>query len=247
MDWLSRSWQTLRVASYGQWCPVAHAAEILAERWTPLIVRELLSGVSRFNDLERGLPGISRTLLAQRLRQLERAGVVQRRLARNGRTATYELTQAGQDLQPVVDALGGWGARWAFPEPRPEELDPGLLLWWMRRRIRIDRLPPCRIVVQFEFPGARKDRVWLLLARTEVSVCLDEPGFDPDILVTADLAALYQVWLGRVPLEEALRAGTIVIEGPPALVRTFPRWLEWSPMAPAVRAAGLDRLAELSR
>jgi DNA-binding HxlR family transcriptional regulator len=188
VDWLARRWHTLRVDSYGQWCPVAHAAEILAERWTPLIVRELLAGVDRFNDLERGLPGISRTLLAQRLRQLERAGVVERRLAPNGRTPTYWLTQAGQDLQPVVDALGGWGARWAFPEPRPEELDPGLLLWWMRRRIRTERLPARRIVVQFEFPGARKEYLWLLLAPTEVSVCLDDPRFDPDVLVTADLA-----------------------------------------------------------
>lgn len=222
---------------YGQWCPVAHASQILAERWTPLIVRELLAGVCHFNDLERGLPGISRTLLTERLRQLERAGVVERQIGANGRTTAYRLTPAGQDLQPVVDALGAWGARWAFPEPKPEELDPGLLLWWIRRRIRTDTLPPGQIVVEFHFPAARKEHFWLLLARTEVSLCLDDPGFAVDVLVTADLAIFYQVWLGRLSFEGALRVGALAVEGPSMLVRAFPRWLEWSPMAPAVRAA----------
>jgi DNA-binding HxlR family transcriptional regulator len=230
--------------SYGQWCPVAHASEVLADRWTLLIIRELLAGVCHFNDLERGLPGISRTLLAQRLRRLERTGVVERQIAPNGRTAAYLLTAAGQDLQPVVDAAGAWGARWAFPDPRPEELDPGLLLWWMRRRIRTELLPARRIVVQFDFPGARKERFWLLLTPTEVSLCLDDPGFDPDVLVTANLASFYKVWLGRLPLETALRAGTVLIEGHSTLVRAFPRWLEWSPMAPAVRAG--DAAARLA-
>lgn len=216
---------------------MAHAAEILAERWTPLIVRELLAGVGRFNDLERGLPGISCSLLAQRLRRLERAGAAQRRIAGRGRTAAYELTPAGEGLERVIDALGAWGARWAFPDPRPDELEPGLLLWWLRRRIRTERLPPRRIVVQFDFPRARRERFWLLLAPTDMSVCLDDPGFHPDVLVTADLAVFYQVWLGRLPLETALRAGTVLIEGQSALVRAFPHWLEWSPMAPAVRAA----------
>jgi DNA-binding HxlR family transcriptional regulator len=221
---------------YGQWCPVAHASEILAERWTLLIVRELLAGICRFNDLERGLPGISRTLLAQRLRQLERAGVIQRRTA-DGRTRGYDLTPAGQELEAVVDALGSWGARWAFSDPKPEELDPGLLLWWMRRRIDLARLPERRVVVQFDFPKARKQHFWLLLSQQEVSVCLDDPGFDPDVLVTADLKAFYEVWMGRRRLETAVRDGAVVLDGDRRLARAFPTWLEWSPIAPAVRAA----------
>lgn len=239
MDLSGECGYTAVMETYGQWCPVAHASEILAERWTPIIIRELLAGACRFNDLERGLPGISRTLLAQRLRRLERVGLVQRQIAPNGRTIAYLLTPAGQDLQGVVDTLGAWGARWAFPDPRPDELDPGLLLWWMRRRIRTERLPPRRVAVQFDFPGARKERCWLILTPAEISVCLDDPGFDPDVLVTADLSVFYQVWLGRLPLEKALSAGTVLISGNVQLVRAFPNWLEWSPMAPAVRAADI--------
>ena len=125
---------------YGQYCPVARAAEILADRWTVLIVRELLAEVSHFNELERGLPRISRTLLAERLRRLEQAGVVERRVASRGKRTEYRLTRAGRELQRVIDDLGEWGARWAFGEPRPNELDPIVLLWWMRRRVRQERL-----------------------------------------------------------------------------------------------------------
>lgn len=225
--------------TYGQWCPVAHASEILADRWTPLIVRELLAGIQRFNDLERGLPGIPRSLLAQRLHRLERDGVVRRRMSPQGRTVAYELTPAGEDLQRVVDALGTWGARWAFPDPVPDELDPGLLLWWMRRRIRRECLPERRVVVQFDFPGARKEHFWLLLAPTEVSVCIEDPGFEVDLLVIADLATFYRVWLGRLSLEQSQREGTVAIVGRRELIRAFPDWLDLSPMAPAVRAASL--------
>src|ERR687897_3156272 len=118
---------------YGQYCPVARAAEILADRWTVLIIRELLADVSHFNELERGLPHISRTLLAERLRRLERASVVEQRVDAGGKRTGYRLTPAGRDLQRIIDDLGGWGARWAFGNPRPNELDPIVLMWWMRR------------------------------------------------------------------------------------------------------------------
>jgi DNA-binding HxlR family transcriptional regulator len=221
--------------SYGQYCPVAHAAEILAERWTPLIVRELLAGIERFNELERGLPGISRALLAQRLRRLEAAGVIERRMGASGRRA-YRLTMAGRGLQQLIDALGAWGARWAFGEPQPHELDPGLLVWWMHRRMHMDKVPARLTVIEFQFHGERSGRYWLVLKRREASVCLEHPGFDVELVVSADVAAFYRVFLGRMPFERALRAKLIQLKGMPNLVRAFPDWFAWSPMAEVVRS-----------
>ncbi len=136
---------------YGQYCPVARASEILAERWTPLIVRELLAGSHHCNEIERGLPGISRSLLASRLRQLEDAGVLERRASDRANATSYELTPAGRDLQRVLDRLGAWAVRWAFDDPRPEEQNPVLLVWMIRRRLRKELLPPKRTVVEFDF------------------------------------------------------------------------------------------------
>jgi DNA-binding HxlR family transcriptional regulator len=225
------------MAKYRQYCPVARAAEILADRWTPLVVRELLAGSRHFNTIERGLPGISRSLLASRLRTLEDAGVLVRRTGPQRNITEYELTDAGRDLEPVIDRLGAWGVRWAFGEPRREELDPVLLLWKMHRRIRRDLLPPRRIVIEFDFRGRCGRRLWLVLEPREISVCLKPPGFDPELVVIADLSDFYRVWLGYVDYSAAVRSGIIAIEGPPSLARDFPRWLLWSPMAHHVRAA----------
>jgi DNA-binding HxlR family transcriptional regulator len=227
---------------YRQYCPVARAAEIVADRWTPLIVRELLAGVSHFNQIERGLPGISRTLLSARLQSLEDAGVVRRVVGDRPRATEYRLTPAGSDLAGVVDRLGAWGSRWAFGDPRPDELDPVLLLWKMRRRIHLDRLPPGRVVVEFEFAARRRTRLWLVLKPEGASVCVKPPGFDPDLAVKADLATFYQVWLGRLPLAAAVRGGKVQIDGAPALVRRFPAWLKLSPMAEHVRAGAAGTL-----
>jgi hypothetical protein len=153
----------------------------------------------------------------------------------------YSLTRAGQELLPVVEALVGWGARWAFGEPEPVHLDPVLLLWSMRGGVRRDRLPARRVVVQFDFRGATADTMWLLLEPADSSVCLTPPGFEIDVVVTADLAALYRVWLGHLSLAAARRAELVRLEGPPALVRAFPTWWTWSPSAPAVRAAARER------
>src|SRR5262245_35971801 len=220
---------------YGQYCPVAGASEILADRWTLLIVRELLAGVDHFNGLDRGLPGISRALLVERLRRLERMGVVVRR-AGAGRVA-YSLTPAGEQLQQIIDAFGGWGARWAFGEPRPSELDPVVLLWWMKRRVHRGRLPARRVVIQFDFRGGRAGSYWLVLERTDVSVCLQHPKFEIDLRVPADIAAFYRVWLGRTSLDEARRRGQVRLEGAPAMVRGFTDGFAWGPRADAVRAA----------
>jgi DNA-binding HxlR family transcriptional regulator len=218
---------------YQQYCPVARAAEIFADRWTPLIVRELLAGSLQFNRIERGLPGISRSLLAARLRHLEDAGVVERR--ETAHAVEYHLTEAGCDLQNVVDQLGAWGVRWAFGEPQPEELDPVLLLWKMHQRIRHDLLPPRRTVVEFDFIGRNGRRLWLVLEPKEASVCLKPPGFDPDLIVRTNLKFFYRVWLGYVDYNTAIRSKEIVVEGLPSLVRDLPGWFTWSPMARFVR------------
>lgn len=221
--------------TYRQYCPVARAAEILADRWTPLIVRELVLGSHRFNAIERGLPGISRSLLAARLRDLEGAGVVERLPSAHSKAPEYHLSTAGRELTAFIETLGAWGVRWAFGEPRPEELDAGLLVWKIHQRINRDLLPERRTVVEFDFSGPRGRRVWLLLERREVSVCVTPPRFDSDLVVRADLTLFYRVWFGEVEYQDALRCGGVVVSGPPALARQFPSWLRWSPMARFVR------------
>src|SRR5262245_13460639 len=231
------------VYRYGQYCPVARASELLADRWTPLIVRELLADIRHFNDLDRGLPGISRGLLAERLRRLERTGVIERHPLPSGRGSEYTLTAAGRELQRVIDVLGEWGARYAFGDPRPDELDPVVLLWWMRRRVHTERLPGRRVVVQFDFRGRHRGSYWLVMEPADVSVCPQDPGFEVDVLVSADIGAFYRVWLGRISLADALRDESVRLDGMPAAVRAFPHWFAWSPMADAVRAAAASRTA----
>jgi DNA-binding HxlR family transcriptional regulator len=222
---------------YGQYCPVARAAEILADRWTLLIVRELLVDARHFNELERGLPRMSRTLLAERLRRLEETGVLQRRAAPRGKPTEYRLTPAGRELKRIIDSFCEWGARWAFGPPRPNELDPVVLLWWMRRRVCFDHIPRRRVVIQFDFRGGPRRSYWLLIEPTEASICLKHPRFDIDVVVTADISALYQVWLGRVLLEDAIRTGQVRLTGTPSDIQAFPRWFARSRMAETVRAA----------
>jgi len=193
-----------------------------------LIVRELLADVSHFNELERGLPRISRTLLSERLRRLEQAGVVERRIAPRGKRTEYRLTRAGRELERIIDDLGEWGARWAFGEPRPTELDPIVLLWWMRRRVRQERLSKRRVVIQFDFRGCSAQGYWLLIEPNDVSVFLKHPGHDIDVLVTADIMAFYRVWLGRSTLAETLQRNQVRLDGRP---RIFARSHTGSPGA----------------
>ena len=228
--------------SYAQYCPVAKATEILGDRWTLLIVREMLGGASGFNELQRGLPGISRSVLTDRMRALERAEVIERRTGPKGRTLEYRLTPAGRDLQPVVQAIGEWGATWSFTEPRPEELDPDLLIVWMARHVDRQRLPPNRTVVKFDFRDPKR-RYWMVLEPSEVSVCLQHPGFDVDLEVIVDTTTLYRVYLGRAELGGAIRAGQLTMSGPRTLQRGFGHWFTWSAFAPASRSAQERRTA----
>jgi DNA-binding HxlR family transcriptional regulator len=198
-------------------------------------VRELLFGSRHFNAIKRGLPGISRSLLVSRLRLLEDSGVVERRAGERANATEYVLTEAGMDLKQVIERLGQWGVKWAFGEPKPDELDAALLLWMIRRRIHRHLLPSARTVVEFDLSGRGGRRLWLVLEPREVSLCLKPPGFDSDLIVRADLSLFYRVWLGQIAYEAALRCGPIVVEGPRELVRALPRWLMWSPMADFIR------------
>ncbi len=221
------------MTKYGQFCPVTRALELLGERWTLLILRDLLHDVHHFNELSRGLPRLSRGLLAKRLRQLEEAGLLERE--GDGNQTEYHLTEAGEATRPIVHALLIWGAEHALEQPMPDELDPVLLMWWLRRRVRAEALPPERTVVQFDFRGDPRS-YWLILDQRDVSVCFDPPDFAVDVWVEADLSAFYQVWLGQVPFEIASEKGLVEVWALPALERAFPSWFAWSPAAEAVRA-----------
>lgn len=216
--------------TYAQYCPIVRAVEVLGERWTLLIVREMLTGRRRFNELVRGLPGLSRALLSRRLRQMEAAGLVVR--AADG---GYDLTPAGEDLRPVVFGLAEWGARHAFGDPRPDELDPEVLMWWLHGRIDTSEVPR-RAVVQVEVTDRRRT-FWLVIEPGDASVCYSDPGFEVDALLRSDLATLFRMWEGEVELLDAVRAGTIDLSGPRWIVAGLPRWLQLSPIAPIVRAA----------
>ncbi|MFI7302363.1 winged helix-turn-helix transcriptional regulator [Micromonospora aurantiaca] len=221
-------------ASYHQFCPVAKAMELLDERWTLLVVRELVSGSERFNDLRRGLPRMSPTLLSRRLHQLVRAGVVERRV--DGADVRYVPTTAGRELRPVLEALGAWGVRW-IGELGDADLDPKLLLWDMHRHVDHDAVPPGRTVVRFRFrdvPTTQRDW-WMVIAAGEADVCDIDPGHDVTVTVTADLRALVQVWMGDLEWAAALRGGAVEVAGPEALRRAAPGWFTLSPFAAVPR------------
>jgi DNA-binding HxlR family transcriptional regulator len=226
--------------TYGGFCPIAKAAEIVAERWTPLIIRELRSS-HRFNELEFGLPGISRSLLTQRLRYLERVGIVERRAEGGSKRPEYHLTTAGHELSSVILELGKWGQRWVNHDIGPADVDPRLLMWDMRRRVHLDRLPERRVVVQFDFVQTRSQTVWLILERPEPSVCLHDPGFRVDVFVTADTVALHRVWMGHLSLGDAIRKELVQLEGPSDLVKAFPSWFALNFFAHVPPATGALR------
>jgi DNA-binding HxlR family transcriptional regulator len=221
---------------YGHYCPVALGSEILAERWTPLILREMIAMRStRFNEIERGLPGISRSLLVKRLKQLERRGVIAIVPAPGGHGNEYLLTPAGRDLEPVIMALGEWTVRWLYAEPVPEEVEPVSLMWWMQRRVDLDVIPRQRVVIQFDYRDAERTTLWMVLDRGEPAVCMTHPGFDPDIVVTTDSLSMMRVFSGVDDLAEARSNGRVRIDGLPRLVAAFPTWFLWSPFHDLVR------------
>jgi DNA-binding HxlR family transcriptional regulator len=230
------------VKGYGQFCPIAVACETFAERWTPLILRELLSGARRFNEVRQGIPLISRSLLAQRLHELEEAGVITSQPLARARGREYIPTPAGKEFGEVLERLGEWGQRWGATQFDPDNLDLSLLMWNVRRRIDLTRLPARRVVVRFDFrafpPRCRGfGTCWLVLTREGTDVCMKDPGFDVDLVVTADAAAMARVWTGAVTFAQAVRSGGLRVEGPRDLARAFPTWLLLSHFAHVERPA----------
>lgn len=208
---------------YHQFCPVSKAMELLDERWTILVIRELLIGSERFNDLRRGLPRMSPTLLSRRLQQLERAGLVERRKV--GHEVRYTLTDAGRELGPVVEAVGAWGSRWVA-ELADQDLDPKFLMWDMHRNVDLRAVPRGRTVMKFSFPEAPRGRRdwWLVVDQTETDVCDIDPGFEVAVTITASLRTLTAVWRGDRTWSAALRSGSIDVEGPEDLRRAVTGW-----------------------
>lgn len=223
---------------YKQFCPVAKAAEVLAERWTFLIIRELLSGSNRFNELRKGLPMMSPSLLSTRLKELEHAKIIKRKTLPGEKTTVYTLTSGGEELRPIILGLGVWGLKWAHNRITKEDLDPGLLMWDMRRGILTEHMPAGRSVIEFNFGPSEKKRLWwLVVTDDDVDLCMKYPGYEIDLLVTTDVKTLSNVWLRVMDFAEALISNKIVLDGSPALMNTFPKWLGKSAIATATEEA----------
>jgi DNA-binding HxlR family transcriptional regulator len=211
------------VRTYGQYCPIARGAEIFAERWTPLIIRNLSLGCGSFSEILEGAPGLSATLLSQRLKQLERLDIVESGPKPDGRGRRYGLTPAGHDLFKVCVSLGEWGAAWL--EIAPEHLDPFVALWSMCNALCHDRLPDRRLVIRFDFTGRRRpERYWMLIEHRDAEICKTYSGLDEDLYITADAEAFVKWHAGQQTWAEAVRDRRIQLHGPSALVRAFPTW-----------------------
>lgn len=232
--------------SYGQFCTVARGAEALCERWTPLVVRELMCGSKRFNDLHRGVPRMSTSLLAQRLRHLEEIGVVRRTAV--GKVWEYSLTEAGIELQPIIMGLGDWGARWMNSRFRDNELDAGLLMWDVRRRVHVEEFPAHPVVIHFRFGDARSgEKAWWLVVDNGVAdLCRDDPGRDLTLIVHSTVRALTEVWMGDRTPRDVLQTKEIRIEGADEHAEKLWQWLGSSSFADTRRAARSQQLPATS-
>ena len=226
--------------SYNQFCPVAMAAEVLCTRWTLVLLRELVAGSTRFNELRRGVPRMSPALLSKRLKDLEAAGVVSRSQV-NGEPGVfdYRLTEAGRDLRPVIELVGAWGQRWIETEASLKNLDPNLLMWDIRRNIDTSPMPRARSTIQFIFRDLQEvRRNWWLIVQPgqDVDLCSVDPGFDVDLYLSTDLRTMTEVWMGYVTIVRAKDEGKLNITGSKKLAADVSNWLSLS------RFAKVDKL-----
>lgn len=221
--------------SYKQFCPVAMAAEILCTRWTVVLLREMIAGSTRFNDLRRGVPRMSPALLSQRLKDLEEAGIVSRVKAKGDPDLfEYRLTRSGQELKPLVEAFGIWGQRWVESGPSLENLDPQLLMWDMRRSLDLTPIPKRRSVIQFRYPELSPGhRAWWLIVapNAAVDLCSIDPGFDVDLYVTTDLKTMTAIWMGLDTVRKATNERRMDLIGDKQLAANMQTWLGLSPFA----------------
>jgi DNA-binding HxlR family transcriptional regulator len=213
---------------YADYCPISMGVEILGDRWTPLVIRELMVGASGFNEIHRGIPRISRTLLAQRLRQLERLGLVDREVNGRGRAGGYTLTVAGEALTPIVWAMGHWAAEWVFGDPTEADCDGLSVIWRLHQHAIPSKLPATRTVVHLILTGTGAAEGWLQLDQSGATVCRDDQGHDVDLAVEADTAQMHRWLLGRAPFRELVRTGSARLIGPSRLARAFPSWFDMS-------------------
>ena len=209
------------------------AAEIICSRWTALVLREMLCGSTRFNDLRRGVPRMSPTLLSKRLKELAEAGVITASPADKPGVVEYKLTKAGEDLRGVIMSIGVWGQRWVESSMSLKNLDPSLLMWDMRRNLTPEPLPPRRCMVKFTFPGLRDARKswWLVVDDGSVDLCEIDPGYDVDLYVTGSLRSMTSVWMGHSTLKAEIEAGNIELTGDKAIARSMHEWLGLSKFA----------------
>ena len=228
--------------SYKQFCPVAMAAEILCTRWTVVLLRELVSGTTRFNDLRRGVPRMSPALLSQRLKELEAAGIILRRPSRSEPGIhEYRLTESGRELAPIIDAIGAWGQRWISTELSLQHLDAQLLMWDMRRNLDTDPMPDRRSVIQFRYSDQpASSRTWWLIVEPgeEVDLCSVDPGHDVDLYVACDLRTMTAIWMGYDTVRRACADGRLLLTGEKSLASRMQAWLGLSPLAKVERRAG---------
>ncbi len=219
--------------SYGQFCPVAMAAEVFCTRWTALVLREVLCGSTRFNDIRRGVPRMSPTLLSKRLKELKKAGIIYTRPSQQSSGVDYVLTSAGEDLRPLVMSLGNWGQRWVESSLSLKNLDPSLLMWDMRRHLDPTPLPEKRCTIQFEYPEleAARQRWWLVIDKGMVDLCLVDPGHEIDLAVTGSLRAMTAIWMGLSTVAKEVEAGALDLAGDPVIARSMQIWLGLSPFA----------------
>lgn len=224
-------------AGYGQFCPVAMAAEVLCTRWTLLVLRELLAGSTRFNEIRRGVPRMSPALLSKRLRELEVLGVIARAGDETGQPSGYALTEAGRDLAPVVMTMGAWGQRWLKSQLSLSNLDPSLLMWDMRRSLNPSPLPPRRVTVEFTYPDVRAACRcwWLVVEGAETDLCAVNPGFDVDLYVTSDLRTMTAIWMGLTTVRAAVAQRLLTLTGDRVVADCMQHWLGLSPFAGEAR------------
>lgn len=222
-------------ASYQQFCPVAMAAEILCTRWTVVLLRELIAGSTRFNELRRGVPRMSPALLSKRLGELEQAGIVERaRVTGRPEIDAYRLTDSGRDVQAVVEAIGMWGQKWVETEPSLDNLDVELLMWDMRRNLNTQPVPPERTVIEFMYPELPQSRrKWWLIVEPDrtVDLCHIDPGFDVDLYATVDLRTMTEIWMGLRTVANAVDRNRLLLVGPSTLIDNMQNWLGLSPFA----------------
>lgn len=229
--------------TYGQFCPLAQATQLLCERWTLIVVRELIAGSTRFSELQKGVPLMSPTLLSNRLKLLTKAGVIKR--GSSSGSHNYMLTPAGEELRPIVELLGAWGHRWVRSDLNSGDLDAGLLMWDMRRTIDAAVFPDHRLAIQFEYPDAPKGARdwWLVSEKGEIDLCLNDHGFEVDIVIKCSLKVMTEIWICEKDFSQAIAKGEVVVKGPAKLVSRLPEWLGSSPLS---KLGSLEALPKLN-